>query len=335
MNPFSTGFRRIRRASIVSAVSCLFLVLVIPAQATVYYVMVGGNNSNNGTSTNTPWADFSKLNGTTPNVTLQPGDTVFVGDGTWNIPTNNGVGINFYNLSGTAANPITISNLPGAHPLFLGDPVYGGTSAGISMNGCSYIRLHGLSQSNNFYGVDIQGCWQFELDRIDSRGAPAMMGYSNPIRIVGTSLYGWIHGCTAAWSVTGTPDNDAGHSFTVGQPFGLWQGNPDHSGWMIVESNYFSAGCHDAISIYGLSNVMQFNSLQNTNFIFRQDLQVLGARAVLNQAASMAARGICGSLTVTNSQAKPQRPDSTVWSWTARELPSCARRFFSRISRRP
>src|SRR5690349_12311448 len=54
---------------------------VVKAAGTTYYVSyTSGNNSNNGTSSNTPWKDFTKLN----TVTFQPGDTILLKRGdTW------------------------------------------------------------------------------------------------------------------------------------------------------------------------------------------------------------------------------------------------------------
>lgn len=67
--------------------------------ATNYYITPNGNDLNTGVTTATAWADVAK------SITkLHAGDSLHIGAGTYKI-TNN---VTFWNISGTAANPITV-----------------------------------------------------------------------------------------------------------------------------------------------------------------------------------------------------------------------------------
>lgn len=96
------------------------------ANATSYYIDCAGNNSNNGTSTLTPWADF------TPTQThnfLQPGDTVNVKTGC----TFSGTSSQAYIYStGTATSPIEITTYGGG-----ADPIFDASNSTSSVPGWS------------------------------------------------------------------------------------------------------------------------------------------------------------------------------------------------------
>jgi hypothetical protein len=84
------------------AVACLagFACLPAAANATSYYVSCSGNDSNNGTSTSTPWKSLSKAN----NASLRAGDSLnLLGGCQWTGPLN-------ARWTGTAAAPIQIRN---------------------------------------------------------------------------------------------------------------------------------------------------------------------------------------------------------------------------------
>src|ERR1700722_11311890 len=90
----------------------LFICVAHLANAATYYVdNVGGNDSNNGTSSFTPWATIAKVNSSTFN----PGDSILFNDGdTWreqlNVPS-----------SGASGTPITFSSYgSGAQPIITG-----------------------------------------------------------------------------------------------------------------------------------------------------------------------------------------------------------------------
>ncbi len=79
------------------------------AYAANYYIAPTGSDSNNGTSTSSPWATFSHA----MNV-LKPGDTLYLMDGTYNANQYSSGGyyyLMYINTSGTSGNPITITAL--------------------------------------------------------------------------------------------------------------------------------------------------------------------------------------------------------------------------------
>src|SRR5579859_6592206 len=70
------------------------------ASGTTYYVSCTGSDSNNGTSTSTPWATLSKAS----SQAYLPGDQVLLLDGcVW-------IGTFQPTTSGSSGNPITLSN---------------------------------------------------------------------------------------------------------------------------------------------------------------------------------------------------------------------------------
>ena len=95
----------------------LLLLVALPASATTYYVdSVSGSDSNNGTSTGTPWQTIAKINAQSFN----PGDSILLkcGDVFYNgpltVPTSgsNGNPITFGHYGTCGANPIVKGSLP-------------------------------------------------------------------------------------------------------------------------------------------------------------------------------------------------------------------------------
>ncbi len=77
----------------------VLLLDAVPRSPVSYYVSPGGNDSNSGTSSSSPWASLAKVNA----AQVQPGDSVlFLGGGTFS-GTLDGVG-------GTAISPVTYSS---------------------------------------------------------------------------------------------------------------------------------------------------------------------------------------------------------------------------------
>jgi hypothetical protein len=114
----------------------MLLALPLSASATTYYVdncVIVGNDSNNGTSTATPWLTVAHVNSRTFN----PGDSIlFESTCTWNeslIPLS----------SGSAGNMITFGAYgSGAQPLIQGPLSMGGNTANIA--NLSYLKIQGL-----------------------------------------------------------------------------------------------------------------------------------------------------------------------------------------------
>ena len=107
----------------------VFCTFVHDSFATVYYIKPStGLDSNNGTSTSTPWKTFnhakSKTCGGGSSACLAPGDTLRIMGGTYTPSQYKGVsGLLKWTQNdslGTAGNPITITNNPGETVIFDG-----------------------------------------------------------------------------------------------------------------------------------------------------------------------------------------------------------------------
>ena len=115
--------------------------------ATAYYVSSSsGSDSNSGTSPSTPWQTFSKVNSYT---TYGPGDQILLKSGdTWTGQTL------APNGSGTAANPILISNFgAGALPKINRNDPTNLSSRGILITDDDGIKITNLEVSGAFYGI--------------------------------------------------------------------------------------------------------------------------------------------------------------------------------------
>lgn len=99
-----------------------------------YYVNPNtGDDTNDGLSVNTPFETLTKIS----DLILQPGDTVFLMDGTY---TNPGKTVLTISESGTENARITFQNYPGHNPV-----IYFDHWIGVDLvNGASYITLRGL-----------------------------------------------------------------------------------------------------------------------------------------------------------------------------------------------
>jgi hypothetical protein len=88
-------------------VSLLFLATGLASAAT-YYIAPAGSDSNDGSSSSSPWATFAHAMSV-----LQPGDTLYLMDGTYNVIDNSGAlpSIIYFTQGGTSGNPITIQAL--------------------------------------------------------------------------------------------------------------------------------------------------------------------------------------------------------------------------------
>ncbi len=112
--------------------------LVSTAGATTYYVdSTNGSDSNNGTSTATPWQTLAPVNATT----FAPGDAIrFAAGGVWNgqlAPLG----------SGASGNPITIDLYgTGSQPIVNGPATNG--SAGLLLNNQAYWEINHLEITN-------------------------------------------------------------------------------------------------------------------------------------------------------------------------------------------
>ncbi len=111
-----------------------------------YYVATNGSDSNNGTSTNTPFATLSKAVGL-----ANPGNLIYVRGGAFNFSAAVSL-----SRSGSPTQPIRVRSFPGEHPVlnFATEP---SNSAGIQING-NWWQLYGLEVMNSGHnGILIHG----------------------------------------------------------------------------------------------------------------------------------------------------------------------------------
>lgn len=112
-----------------------FIFTSLPSFGTNYYVSPAGNNGNNGLTVGTA---FQTLNYAADQT--NPGDTVFVLNGTYTNPSSASNVLDIYN-SGTANNRITYINYPGHFPVI---KLNGNNWSGIAIQGADYITIDGF-----------------------------------------------------------------------------------------------------------------------------------------------------------------------------------------------
>lgn len=127
----------------------LFLLFPLSAQATTYYVATTGNNGNPGTDESTPFLTVAHCVST-----MNPGDTCYVKDGTYN------EGVIRFGRSGTQDNPIKLLNYPGHAPVIdfvtPGSPTFdritilnfSGQNVGIG-----WITIEGFELTGGYEGI--------------------------------------------------------------------------------------------------------------------------------------------------------------------------------------
>jgi hypothetical protein len=109
---------------------------------------------------------------------LQPGQTLYVGNGTY--PEQVKV-----NVSGTATAPVTVTAADGAHPV-----VGGGQTYGVYLANRSNVTVSGLTvDGTTADGVYVTGGQNIRLSKlhVTGSGQPTATGYSKGIKLIGTT----------------------------------------------------------------------------------------------------------------------------------------------------
>jgi hypothetical protein len=123
----------------VLALAAIWLGGALLANASDYYIALGGADSNNG-SIGSPFASFSKAIGT-----ATPGDTIWVHGGTYTLGSTVSIGSS---KDGTAANPYNLFAYPGEAPILdFRNETYSATNSGqkgIALSG-DYWHVKGLT----------------------------------------------------------------------------------------------------------------------------------------------------------------------------------------------
>jgi parallel beta-helix repeat protein len=115
--------------------------------ATNYYVSPSGNDNNNGLTLTTAFKTIEKAT-----YAVAPGDTVFIRNGVY-FKTDPESLIAYLTISGTASNPITYKAYPGETPIL---QLNKNNWAAITINGCDYIVIDGLTIIGNNDNVTLQ-----------------------------------------------------------------------------------------------------------------------------------------------------------------------------------
>src|SRR3990172_10621796 len=138
-------------ASIFFAGFMLFAITGV-ASATDYYVATSGNNVNQGTLS-LPWQTLSYAM-----TKLQPGDTLYIADGTWNEP--------MIPPSGTATKRITIQAMNKGKVILSGSWTSG--VDGLELDRSSYVTVRGIKVQNFWRGLHLGGSSSHHNEVYDS-----------------------------------------------------------------------------------------------------------------------------------------------------------------------
>ena len=135
--------------------SLLFLIMSITANATTYYVSNSGSDSNNGTSTTTPWKSLTKVNSFAGS--LKAGDNVLFNRG------ETFYGSITITKSGSSGAPITLGAYgSGANPVItgfttvstwtnLGSNIWESSSAVSGLSTCNMVVINGVNTAMGRY----------------------------------------------------------------------------------------------------------------------------------------------------------------------------------------
>lgn len=125
------------------AAFCMVLLLPSAVYSTTYYVSAAGNDSNNGTSTATPWKTLAKVSSTA----FSPGDIILFNSG------DTFTGQLVISSSGTSGNPIIYNKYGTGNNPWLA--AQGATQATVYMNNKEHVEFKNLKVTNLLVGNDI------------------------------------------------------------------------------------------------------------------------------------------------------------------------------------
>ncbi|MBP8255687.1 MAG: right-handed parallel beta-helix repeat-containing protein [Opitutaceae bacterium] len=134
----------------------------VGARATTYFVSVSGDDSNEGTSTDTPWKTLNKVSATA----FKPGDRIFFKRGdTWTA-SNGGEQLTVSSSGASDQERIVYGTYgEGTKPIFDGFRLSG---RGASASGKRYVTLQDLDfRRSSQQGVDLQSCSHVSVLRVD------------------------------------------------------------------------------------------------------------------------------------------------------------------------
>jgi hypothetical protein len=229
-------------------------------QGNTYYIATNGNDSWTGTapafvSGNIgPWLTFAHVTyGSRPG--LQPGDVLYVRGGVYD---HSGDSINtclrLYGVAGTSTSPIVVSNYPGEKPIISAS---GSNQNTIDLRGSTWLKIFGINSTNAYRTPIMQSCTNCEIANCSFGGGDPARGCLSVFTMYNQCQSNWIHNNVMGPS---TPFNNGGGDGGIhGASVGTFYSAKDFTSQNIIESNVFFHSGHDVLSVYGPSNVIQFN----------------------------------------------------------------------------
>jgi len=233
-----------------------------PAQATNYYVDVtNGNNSWTGTSSNYvsgntgPLLNFANFRwGAYPGIALKPGDIVYAMAGVLD-HTDDSINTSFSpGYSGTSNAPLVFTNYPGAYFTISNS---GSNINTINLTRKSWVKVFGINSTNAYLTPVMQYCTNCEVAYCNFGGGKQILGCRAIFTMFNECQSNWIHNNVMGPS---TPFNNSGGDGGIhGATVGTFYSGQDFTSQNIIESNIFFHSGHDVLSVYGPSNVVQYN----------------------------------------------------------------------------
>ncbi len=222
----------------VSTTSIVTAAYVTPALGTTYYVSGAGSDSNAGTSVTAPFRTIQKA----ANLT-NPGDIVYVMDGTYTNPANTVLNIA---RAGTAAAPIAYRGYPGQSPVISFDGFFGVNIKPTA----AYVEVSGLTVYGNNDNVTLQ---QAQAAQNDPANHPELNG-----------------NCIAGDGRSGTDTQRQNHISVLNNVVGKCGG----AGIAFNEADYitiagntvFNSAWYNAYGNSGISINSSWNSDANTSY---------------------------------------------------------------------
>jgi hypothetical protein len=244
-----------------------YLLQLVGLHATNWCInATNGVNSNAGTNQATAWANMVNVSFGTVK-TFAPGDTITISGIFDHSGDTAATALYFPSLTGTAANPILITNY--GYACISNSGLNEGQ---IELQGCAHVHISGINVTNGYRAVSLQNCTNIECDFADW-GEGAVQSYAAARNIIpvlfvyNNSQSNYFHDLTVHDDPLGATA-DASGCISVG----LFVTSTDFSGWNVFSNvTCYHAG-HQAFGIYGPSNVVLSCFIHNENYGWRVDL---------------------------------------------------------------
>ena len=256
-----------------------------------------GNDSNSGTSSNSPWATFQNINlGTglaTPSI-------IHIG-GSWNGALGSKYNVTYCPFSGTSNSPVVFTNWGPAYWTISNCTTYNA----MRLSGLQWLRIYGGSFSSNVntavYWTDV-GNTEFANCLVASNAtSPNFTAYNSAGG--GPCQSNWIHNCIFSNALAAGANCTDGGSDLLS--VGAFFSTTDQSGYSIIESNQFYYNGHAGLEVCGPWNYISSNAFLNppwyasaTNFDCTNSYGFVTAGATWRGGRELSVGGGCATNTV-------------------------------------